>query len=62
MVNIFKGEVAAKNAKSPDVKIGDRLYFEFHKKVFNTSGIKLLETVISRCALSLLDGMDIFVA
>ena len=59
--------MAAKNAKSPDVKIVDKfvyplLYFEFHKKVFNTSGIKLLETVISCCALSIIDGMDIFVA
>ena len=47
MVDIFKEKLAAKNAKSPGVKIVVKfihplLSFEFHKKVLNTSGITWL--------------------
>ena len=57
MVNILTEKMAARNAKSRDAKIVDKfihplLYFEFHKNVFNRSGIKLLETVMSCCALT----------
>ena len=57
MVNILTEKMAARNAKSPDAKIVDKfihplLYFEFHKNVFNRSGIKLLETVMSCCVLT----------
>ena len=68
MFNIFKEKMAAKNAKSPDVKIVDKfihplLYFRVsQKKIQYRREWKCLRQLVSCCALSQADGMDIFVA